>query len=1304
MTAPIDRWLAILRAAGMDLTPAEAAEALWLAMQVELSPAASEADGPAPAGPLSGESGAPDGRVDLRLPVPPVPPVPDREAEPPAVVTTADGTQEHVTFAGAAGRPLRVPTARALPHSGRTMYALRPLKRRLPSTRQVVIDEGATARQIAERGIWTPVWRPAPERWLHLTLLLDDSSVPGIWHQLGREVSVLLERLGAFRTMRVLHLGLDAAGRPGVVRPAGARPSLKRLAERPGDHLLLVLSDGIGEPWHDGRMSGLLALWSRRASVAILQPLPERLWSRTGLAPRAGRLFAPRAGAPASAYTFRPVMRRRRPAGGSVPVPILEIDPRWLSTWSRLVAGRAPGGIDAVVTPAGAAPRTRRPVQQAPGLPAARRVRDFRAGASPEAADLARYLSVVRPLNLAVMRLLQAVMLPGSGLAHLSEVLCGGLLKPISELSGRSADEQHFTFLPGVRHALRAHGETDDPSRVYEEVSAYLERHPERTGVLFTALATMPVDEPGETGAAEPFASIGTDVLRRFISGLNGGGRPLGPTRNRLTILHLREPVSDADLPEGVAPDLIVVTGSVARRATSPEYRTAYERLAELSAGLELPPGRIVVTPGLTDVNEGLCLAYFLERSADGLEPIPPYWPKWEPFAAMTKNLPGGSAFQPHQPWQMYEIPKLRTVVAALNSTVPVSHLPGERDAGGLGEAQLTWFADRLRDYEDRGWLRIGVVHHDTAELAVLAPHLDVVLHGQGGGVRELGLTGVPAIGTPDRAQVVDLRPGALRVGGVTHEFGNHWWLAEEGPPPPPKAADNPTDPSRTDLLARVAQAYRLRHPDVPLVERRWQSSPDGYLVASPGAERHCIGVFDGEPTAGLVERFRDEVVRREGRVRDATLVCRVMPVDPAVRDRGADRGIRVIDFADFQLGDDLLRFAEAQAARLGDDPAFTPGLYVPPLYTLRPETPGDGDLLELVRSRLAEATGGFVWLTGAGGTGKTFLLRELARRMHAGHDPLLPVLIDLRSFEQAYSLDELVAIQFFRHGLRRFNLDEFRYLRREGRVVLLLDGLQEQVARALDAVLRVAGEHTAIVVASRGPDLPAVALDADPLVVRLTGFDDARIADFLTRRLGSRRRAEARRNLLGRIDGLVGMVGNPRLLALLAGVPQDRLRAATDVPALYREMVGEWLEQPGDRDPSSQRWQAVTLLARRLWETGERALGADVLGSTADVLARLAGPGAPLLRDPDRRFRFADPSVLGWLVAREIAGRLELGPRSGGLRVLLGRELSPLMVEFLADLAGRDRVRAWAAEALADPESPEEIRAAARRMLDHPV
>src|SRR5690606_21925166 len=105
-------------------------------------------------------------------------------------------------------------------------------------------------------------------------------------------------------------------------------------------------------------------------------------------------------------------------------------------------------------------------------------------------------------------------------------------------------------------------------------------------------------------------------------------------------------------------------------------------------------------------------------------------------------------------------------VVAGLNSTMAMSHL--ERDAYAmLGEAQAAWFAERLRPYEERGWLRLGVLGHPPGALRdassydrLLAHRINLLLHGGTGGPGGEQAVAAPRSG---RHQVVEITADGMR-------------------------------------------------------------------------------------------------------------------------------------------------------------------------------------------------------------------------------------------------------------------------------------------------------------------------------------------------------------------------------------------------------------------------------------------------------------------------------------------------------------------------------------------------------------
>ncbi|MCP9966897.1 hypothetical protein LUX57_18725 [Actinomadura madurae] len=368
-----------------------------------------------------------------------------------------------------------VPTAPMLADPLGVQRALRPLKRRVPSRHRRELDEDATAARIADTRLWTPVLVPSPERWLGLSLVVDAGPSMRLWRPLARELAETLVRQGAFQDVHVSYL--DATGR--VTSSPEAPPRDPRtLLDASGRQAVLVLSDCSGPHWWDGRAAHAVRSWAQAGPTAIVQPLAERLWRRTAAPAAPGLAHLPRPGAPNTDLRFTPYDGA---AGAGVPVPVLEISPRWFGAWARLVAGSEPQPTAVATLPARPS-GTAAPVRRERELPVAERVRRFLATASPDAAELAAHVAVSVP-SLPVMRLIQHRVLGGSGPGQLAEVLLSGLLRP--------AGGVHYVFVPGAREALLdtlPRPEALHTRHVLEAVSAEIERRAGTSAETFRAL------------------------------------------------------------------------------------------------------------------------------------------------------------------------------------------------------------------------------------------------------------------------------------------------------------------------------------------------------------------------------------------------------------------------------------------------------------------------------------------------------------------------------------------------------------------------------------------------------------------------------------------------------------------------------------------------------------------------------------------------------------------------------------------------------------------------------------------------
>ncbi|MGW4163160.1 SAV_2336 N-terminal domain-related protein [Streptomyces sp. NPDC004788] len=405
--------------------------------------------------------------------------------------------------------PVRVPGPATLPRRRELARALRPLKRRAPSPVRTELDEDATASRIADHRHWLPVLVPAADRWLDVNLVFDAYDTGAVfWEPLARELRAFLDRLGAFRSVRLHHLLPRPDGTAGLGRllrpPASA-------VDPTGRTLTLVLTDGVAPAWRTATLLGPLRDWSASGPTAILQTLPERVWDQTALPPRPGRFRTTESGAPNPRMEFKGYGIDTRPTGAVVPVPVLGVTPEWLAPWARAIA--RPDAFDgaAVLLPA-AGPL---PTEAEPAHERRAGFEEFQARAHPDVFRLAAYLAAA-PLNLAVMRTVQSALLPHSPPSDLAEIVYSGLLHRVGpdRPTGGPLDRA-YDFVPGVRERLLATLRRDEADDVLTAVSAYVDDHAPALGARFTAAIADPDGPLTLPVGARHWAEVHTLVRRR---------------------------------------------------------------------------------------------------------------------------------------------------------------------------------------------------------------------------------------------------------------------------------------------------------------------------------------------------------------------------------------------------------------------------------------------------------------------------------------------------------------------------------------------------------------------------------------------------------------------------------------------------------------------------------------------------------------------------------------------------------------------------------------------------------------------
>lgn len=554
-----------LRAGGHEPTAEEVADAVWLAQWLPTASPdpedlAADRSEDRPEDPLppeertEGRDSATDGggeAADARNP-PGTGLGDEREREPGTRTGAEDGTRPHRASdtvglslyvrprdggTGTAPRrrtdrsrnlPVRAPGANALPGLLGLQKALRPLRHyaHFPlRPGEGLLDEEATAERSAAAGILTTVLRPAAGRRPDIQLLMDTGPAMVVWTRMVEELRQACQQSGAFRDVRVHRLYDTGEGPPRVTTTSGpdGRPRLRpgdQLHDPTGRRLTLIVSDCVGPLWQRGAAQQFIHQWPRRSPLALVQPLPPRLWPRTAVSVEPGLLLRP--SAPGGHTGFQPDEEPWEPlAADTRAVPVLTPTPEAFASWARLHGGHGSGGVRgwaAMIAPEalrGAAP------DADPGRPRAARsdeelLRAFTAGASSGAVRLAVHLAAA-PLALPVMQLVQRAMLPDTGPMELAEVLLSGLLR---QLPG-PAPYPCFSYPPGVQQYLLGSLDRSAAALVLKHCSEYVERNFGQGTRNFPALAAAglagrPVEDPAAVPGTveatdEPTGPVGTE-------------------------------------------------------------------------------------------------------------------------------------------------------------------------------------------------------------------------------------------------------------------------------------------------------------------------------------------------------------------------------------------------------------------------------------------------------------------------------------------------------------------------------------------------------------------------------------------------------------------------------------------------------------------------------------------------------------------------------------------------------------------------------------------------------------------------
>ncbi|MCZ4602651.1 SAV_2336 N-terminal domain-related protein [Streptomyces sp. Lzd4kr] len=455
---------ALAGALGEDTDATAIADALWLAAATTAIPGTD--DGPPEPAPAddTGEETQPASAADTQTPESP------RSA--------SDGTGAAVLYERlpharpARGMSVAVPGGRDLPRALELSRALRPFKRRYAQGRRLTLDLDATVRDYRRTGELIPMLGPTPEPWFELLLVVDTSPTMAVWQNTNREFASLLAGLGAFRRVRTWSLrpGLD----PVVTDHQDRRVAPGQAVSADGRRLVLVLTDCVAPGWRRPETWQLLRRWGNKGPVALLNPLPGRLWHRTGLDHPAIRVGQHRPARRNTDLTFHVPLLLRTLSGSEdadwQALPTLTFSPHSLARWAETFMRGSPRGYDAVLVPSTGIVPSPFPRQN----PAQGRGPDptevFLRTASPSAVRLAALCSPFGGLSLPLMHLIRQQLLPEAGVGDLAELL----MSPFVTIQSAEDRPPVIHFDDATRELLASRLSRRDAWRTYDALSRHI--------------------------------------------------------------------------------------------------------------------------------------------------------------------------------------------------------------------------------------------------------------------------------------------------------------------------------------------------------------------------------------------------------------------------------------------------------------------------------------------------------------------------------------------------------------------------------------------------------------------------------------------------------------------------------------------------------------------------------------------------------------------------------------------------------------------------------------------------------------
>ncbi|MFI9169001.1 SAV_2336 N-terminal domain-related protein [Streptomyces lincolnensis] len=613
-----------LRGAAPQLDATGLAEALWLASRMAAATSVPAAEpGPPAVPPPTAEEPRPRTVTPAEAEIPrprPAPAAPLEQPTRPLHERLPDSSSR------VPGQALALPRPSALPRALPLARALRPWKRPWRAGRQNALDVAATVDAYARSGQLLPVLSPTPERWFDVVVVIDRSPSMQVWRETADAFTDLLDELGAFRALQARDLRFSSDGDLELTDRQGLPVASGHLGSPDGRRLVVVVSDCSDPAWRSPEIWRRLRTWARTAPVALLNPLPTKLWRRTGLDLPTARALpgAPGSGNTGLGFRLPPLLPRGSRSQEWLALPVLSLSPHSLERWSRTVMLAAPEGCAAVLVPPGGRLPALEVPRPTPRKDPAARTDAFLRTAAPAAARLAVLAAPFDRLSLDMLYVLRQELVPEATTADIAEVLGSELFALHTDPSG--------TVTLQASAEVRSHLERALPEHEAMRLSRALGSHVAGRG---DGLRRMPVVVGGAApaGGAGGIAAEAATAGRALARTLELLG--LAPVPEEPAVVQVPAPVAD---PLRLALRMAMVLLPTGRQVSVGQLDAAVNPVVEVLAAQG-------ISVDVRELHEQLetRVAVFQETAAteDGEQPVwytPPVGPRpnsfWDRFKA----------------------------------------------------------------------------------------------------------------------------------------------------------------------------------------------------------------------------------------------------------------------------------------------------------------------------------------------------------------------------------------------------------------------------------------------------------------------------------------------------------------------------------------------------------------------------------------------------------------------------------------------------------------------------------------------